>query len=100
MATLPNFQRISQCHQTLATEISLIENLSTINNEQIAKQRHEELLNVLKAMDARINQLAEDTKKGQDALKTGQDALKKLVFAKQVSLFLQYWFISNIIQWS
>jgi len=92
MATLPDFQRVSQCYATLAKEMTLIENFPTINNEAMANQRHEELLNLLKTMNTRLDQQAQDTEtlkegraaleEGQAALKEGQDTLKTLIFAK------------------
>jgi hypothetical protein len=54
MADLPNFERISECYHTLATEVGLIGNLSVINNEAMAQRRHDEVVNMLNAINTSI----------------------------------------------
>jgi len=59
MANQPDLNRLTESFQTATNEIALLSNLPTINDRQVAQTRHDELVDLIRTVNTRLNRMDE-----------------------------------------
>jgi hypothetical protein len=57
MANQPDFHRLTESFQTAANEIALLANLPAINDRQVAQTRHNEVVDLIRAVNTRLDRM-------------------------------------------